>query len=105
PRAHARERRDHSGGDVRRAANHFEVLAGSRVDLAQVQALGIGMALDFQNLADHDANERRAYALDAFDLESGYAQAPAQLRRVGLDRNKILEPANRDLHRATRSSI
>ena len=98
PRAQARERRGHPGPHVGRAADHAEAADRAGIDLAQVEAVGVGMALDLEHRADEDVAEAGGGTFDVFDLEPGQRQAAAQLVDVGLDRDELGEPAERQLH-------
>src|SRR5579864_5832610 len=98
PCTQAREGRDHPGPHVGRAANDAETADRARVDVAQIEPVGIGMALDLEYTRHEDVTEARRRALDVLDLQPGERQAAAQLVDVGLQRDELGEPTERQLH-------
>ena len=57
------------------------------------QAVGVGVLLGLEHLADHEVLERGdAVALDALDLGAGHGQALGERERVQLGRAVLVQP-------------
>ena len=81
-----RHRHGLTGGDVRRTAHDRHRAVGSpEVDAADLQAVGVGVALGAQHAPDDEAVRRwHAVAVDRLDLRAGHRQAlldPAHVER------------------------
>ena len=98
PRAQAREGRGHPGPHVGCAADHAETADRAGVDVAQIETVGVGMALDLEHPRHEHVAEAGSGALDVLDLQPGERQAAAQLVDVGLERDELGEPTERQLH-------
>ena len=98
PRTQAREGRGHPGPHVGCAADHAEAPNRARVNVAQVETVGVGMALDLEHPRDEHVAEAGGRALDAFDLQPGERQPAAKLVDVGLEGDELGEPTERQLH-------
>ena len=99
-RANFGERRGHPGVDVRRTADDVKAAGGTRVNLAQVQAISIRMALDGDNLRDENVGKGCADLIDTLNFETRQREPLAEFLELDLDRNEFLEPAQRQLHDA-----
>ena len=91
-----------TGGDIGRAANHFHNGGGCRpvrrgctgagVDLAEAQAVGVGMGSDLQHFADYAVSP--AAGSDNFaDLDAGHSQPVGQLLGRPVEVNIVFQPA------------
>ena len=59
-------------------ADDAEMAGGPRIDLAKIQAVGIRMALDRQNLGDVDIGERRRMLLDVLNFDPRHREPTAR---------------------------
>jgi hypothetical protein len=62
------------------------------VDLAQMKAVGVGMALDSDHFGDVNIGETRLDFFNVLDLKAGHREPPAEFVDLRLDRNEFLEP-------------
>ena len=92
------EDRLHAGHRVGGAADHIDDLAGTGVDLADLQPVGIGVLFRRDDVADDKVLQPLALVLDTFDLETDHVQRVGDLvgRRVGF--KVLLEPVKSELH-------
>ena len=93
----------HARARVGRAAHDLhDSRAG--IDLADAQAIGVGMLHGLDHVAHDEALQGLGRIGDALDFEAEHGQRIAHFgeARVGLD--MLLEPGKRELHRATPSS-
>ncbi len=91
-RADARERHDHPGLDVRRAA-HDPQLTVAEIDVGEPDPIGVGVRDDVEDAGDDHAVHVAARFLDRLDLE------PELVQRVGdrvdldvLERRELTNP-------------
>ena len=93
--------RDHHGDAltrIRGATDDLRLTVGSQ-HLADLEAIGIGVFLRLQHLADGELGQPRGGVGDAFDLESEIGQCLGDLlhRSVGVE--VILQPGKGEFHR------
>ena len=93
-----RDRRLHSGRDVRRAAHDRERAPLPRVHLAHGELVRVRVARDLEDLSDHDLRERRRDRVDRFDLEARHRQQVRERLRGQRRVDHRAEPAFRKLH-------
>ena len=96
--ANQRARDLHPGAHVRRAADDGERGAGTGIDLADVEPVGIRMAGDFQHLGDHHAGKWRGDRHRFLDLESGHRQKMGELVGSQVRVGHRAQPVFRELH-------
>ena len=81
-RAGPRDRDRLAGGDVRRAAHDLGGSPSPTSTRADAEAVGVGVLLGVEHLADDEAVERlHAGVVDALDLGAGHRQPLAELAR------------------------
>jgi hypothetical protein len=100
--AHQRARHLDAGLDVGRATDDLQGLAGAGIDLAHIEAVGVGMALGRQHVRNHHLVERRRDRPYLFDFQPGHGQGVRQ--RVGGNLFRVGEgakPGFRELHGAS----
>jgi hypothetical protein len=85
------------GGDVRRAAHDLDRLGAPEVDLADRQAIRIGMRLPIEDESDLEGREVGPDALDRLDLEPAARQRRRDRRRIGRV-DELGEPRARHPH-------
>jgi hypothetical protein len=89
----------HAGARVGRAAHDLDDRAGAGVDLAQPQAIGVGMLHGLDDMADDEALQRFGRVADALDLEAQHGEAVAQLGQARGGVEMLAEPGQGELHR------
>ena len=96
-RARGCEDAGHAGPRIGRAADDLDH-AVLGLDIADAQAIGIGMLPRLAHARHGEGAERLCLVLDGFDLEADTDQSTDDLveRRVGLE--IILEPGEREFH-------
>ena len=75
PRTHDGQRCFHASADVGRPAYDLQHCRAAARDLADGQLVGVGVAVDREHLADHDALEVARGGLDRFNLEAAHGEA------------------------------
>ncbi len=88
-----------AGGDVGRAADDLEDLAGPHGHAGQRQPIGARVLLDAEQLADDDVAPVRSPRLEALDLHPEQGQALGEDRRIEVDVDVLAQPAQRHPHR------
>ena len=83
---------------VGRATDQFDRFRAG-VNLADLQAVRVGMLFRIQNLADDEGVEALGPVRHAFDLEPDHGQAVGDFRQRGVGFQMLLEPAQGELHR------
>jgi hypothetical protein len=83
-RADHRARHLHAGGGIGRAADDLQQLAGTGVDLAELELVGVGVLLRLDDLRHHDATEGGRGGFGLLDLEAGHGQQMAESGAVQL---------------------
>ncbi len=96
-RADGRERHQHAGLDVRRAAHHAQ-LAVAEVDVRETDAIGIRVRHDVEDLRDDHAVDVATGFVDVLDLEAELVQRVGDVRRRGLDGSELTDPRQRRTH-------
>ncbi len=92
-----RERHDHAGLDVRRAADNAQ-LPVAEVDVGEPDAVGVGMRHDVEDLRDDHAVDLAPRLVDLLDLEAELVQRVGDVGRRGLDRRELADPRQRGPH-------
>jgi hypothetical protein len=89
-----------AGAHVGRAADDRQRFTAADIDLAQAQAIGIGMVRDREHAGDDDAAKRRRDRPQRFDLEAGHGEPFGELG--GRDRRiaEFAQPGFGELHAA-----
>jgi hypothetical protein len=72
------------GDHIGRAAHDIEQAAGAGIDLAHIQAVGIGMLGHFHHLGHHHLGKWRGDDFHFFHFEAGHGQQVGQLIRAQL---------------------
>ncbi len=96
-RTDGRERRLHARARVRRAADDLQGL-GPRAHTAHAERVGVRVLHPLDDLAHHDARQRRRRRFDGLDLEARHREARGEVLRLGRDAQPILQPVDRDAH-------
>ena len=92
-----------AGGEVPRAADDLARVAFADVDLAELQAVRVRVLHGFEHTTDAEETEVAvdvgdADPLDALDLAGRDHKALGDLVDGTIDRDVLLQPAERDLH-------
>jgi hypothetical protein len=93
----------HAGARVGRTAHDLEH-ARAGVDLADPQAVGVGMLHGLDHIAHDEALQGLGGVGDAFDLEPEHGEAVAHLFQRRSRIEMLLEPAQREFHRTASSA-
>ena len=93
-----REHALHAGSRVGRAA-HDLYRAGTRLDHADPEPVGVGMLFGLDDMTDDEARVFGARILDALDLEADAGQRLDDLGERGLRVEMVLEPGEGEFHR------
>ena len=87
-----------AGGDIRGATDDGARFGLTGIDTAHREAVGIGVGLALEHLADDDTGQRRSQILDTLCLEAGHGQALDKLLHTPVDVDILAQPLQRDLH-------
>ncbi|GJE72844.1 hypothetical protein CHKEEEPN_4405 [Methylorubrum podarium] len=101
--ARRREDREHAGPRVRRAAHDLERLPVPGIDLADPQAVGVGVLLGGDHPRDDVGTKRGGLVLDAFDFEADPRQRFRDRVEGCLGVEVVLEPGEGEFHLTTSS--
>ncbi len=88
---------DQAGAGVGRAADDL-LAAVPGVDLADAQAVGVGVLHRLDDAGDREGLQLRAGILDVLDLEAGHGHGVHHLIDRGVGGEVILEPGKGELH-------
>ena len=92
-RAHGRQRDDHAGAHVGRAAHNAQLTAAA-VDPAHRQLVGVRVLLDLEHARDDDARVAPAVVLDALDVEAPPGERIGDALGGGVDFDPVVEPGD-----------
>lgn len=90
--ADGRQRRDQARARVRRAAHDLQRRGASGIDLANLQAIGLGMPVRRHDTGDNHAIERFTERGHVLDLEADRGQHLGQALAGGVGGNMLAEP-------------
>jgi len=87
-------------GRIGRATNHLQGFGTAVVDLANPQAIRLGMRRDGHNACDHYPMERRRCRLDAVHFQAAHGQHMGQLLGSGHRLHPFFQPIVSKAHRS-----
>jgi len=88
----------HADPHIRCAAHDIENGAGLDVDLADIEAIRIGMLGHFQHFTDDDVGEWRRNSFHLFHFQAGHGEQMRQFIRIHLRIDHGTQPVFRELH-------
>ena len=83
---------------IGRAAHDLQDRTGTRIDLTDVQTVGIGVLADFQHMTHHHAGERRSDGVQLFHFQARHGEQVGQLLRGQIRVAEATQPRLRELH-------
>jgi hypothetical protein len=90
----------HAGARIRRAAHHLHRIAGTGIDHADAEPVGVGMLLGLDHARDGEWLKLLAHVLDALDLEPDHGQLVGDLAERAVGVEMLLEPGEGEFHHA-----
>ena len=99
--AHGGARHTDAHARIGRAANDVQQLGAAHVDLADAQAVGVGVLHGFLDFTDHDAGEGRRHGVEFFHFQTSHGQGVGQLLGRQCRVAVFAQPGFRKLHSQT----